>query len=290
MKLGIIGAGKAGSSLGKYLKDAGISLVGFYDRSLEEARDSGDFVKTRAFERKEDLIKESDLLLLSVVDGAISQVWEEIKELDLVGKILFHISGSLSSQVFEGAKERGVEVASIHPAYAFSSKRESYKGLASCAMTLEGSERARKVLGQLFRNLGHPVYEIQREEKVLYHGACVFASNLINALLGDAFLLLAKCSFSEEEARNLLKNLALGNMNRVFEAGLKESLTGPVERNDISTIEKHLKEISKIETEADRKQLLRDYLALTDSLIRISQEKHPQENYQNMRELLGLFS
>ena len=46
MRIGFIGAGKVGYSLGRYLKEHHISISGYYSRSLQSAMDAADFTGT----------------------------------------------------------------------------------------------------------------------------------------------------------------------------------------------------------------------------------------------------
>ncbi len=42
-------------------------------------------------------------------------------------------------------------------------------------------------------------------------------------------------------ALNALKPLTVTNMNNIFDVGTCDALTGPVERHDIKTVQKHLR-------------------------------------------------
>ena len=53
MKIGIIGSGRVGYSMGKYMQDHGIRVTGFYDRHRERALDAAQFTGTDSFDRIE---------------------------------------------------------------------------------------------------------------------------------------------------------------------------------------------------------------------------------------------
>ena len=45
MKTGIIGAGRVGCSIGKYLTDNGKKVIGYYSRTYENAAEAAEFTK-----------------------------------------------------------------------------------------------------------------------------------------------------------------------------------------------------------------------------------------------------
>ena len=49
MVIGIIGAGRVGCSLGKYLSESGVKTAGFYDISKEAADSAAQFTSTDSF-------------------------------------------------------------------------------------------------------------------------------------------------------------------------------------------------------------------------------------------------
>lgn len=171
MKIGIIGAGKVGTTLGKYLSDAGIKVTGFYSRSRESADEAATFTGSKAYESLEELVEASDTVFITTPDGVISQVWRELALLDIRQYFICHFSGSLSSHVFSGIEETGAYGASIHPMYAFSSKFTSYEQFHTAYLTMEGTEPMLSAMKTLFQGLGHKVLSLKAEDKMKYHAA-----------------------------------------------------------------------------------------------------------------------
>lgn len=104
MKVGFIGAGKVGFSLGKYLKSHGVDVVGYYSKTPESAKSAADFTETKVYVTIADIVRDSDTLFVTVPDGQICMVWDCIKNLDIKNKNICHCSGSISSAVFLMAK------------------------------------------------------------------------------------------------------------------------------------------------------------------------------------------
>ncbi|MCL2835736.1 MAG: NAD(P)-binding domain-containing protein, partial [Defluviitaleaceae bacterium] len=141
MKIGFIGAGKVGFTLGKYLRDRGADVTGYYSRNPGSAKEAAIFTGTRCFGSLEIILSENDILFLTVPDTAIKPIWDSLKKMPVHGKIICHCSGALSSGVFNGIEERQAFGYSIHPFSAISSKLTSYKTISNAFFTLEGSEK-----------------------------------------------------------------------------------------------------------------------------------------------------
>ncbi len=126
--------------------------------------------------------------------------------------------------------------------------------------------------------MGNSVKIISGEKKVLYHSAAVFASNLICALFEESIKLLKDCGFDEEQAREAVSPIFLNNAASLVKMGAVKALTGPVERNDAATVQKHLEVLS-----GDEKRI---YRLLSGVLTDIAKIKNPDNNYDELRGLL----
>lgn len=275
MKIGLIGAGKVGFSMGKYFTGHGVCVTGYYSRNPKSSKEAAAFTNTKYYEKLEDIIKESDTLFLTVPDGSIRKVYSEIIQSDIEGKALVHCSGALSSAVFSGIGSKGAYGYSIHPICAVSDKRNGSQDLSKAYFTIEGDETYLPAFLDLFRSLGNPIEVIAPEQKVRYHAAAVFASNLVEGLYETASRMLQGCGLSEEFSKWALLPLFLGNAEKIAEKGVTDALTGPVERGDWETVEKHLQVLDEEEREI--------YRLLSKRLTEIAERKNPDRNYETIR-------
>lgn len=278
MKIGFIGAGKVGCSLGKYFTIHGVTVTGYFSRTAASAKDAARFTNSNDYPSQEQLLADSDILFLTVTDEAISSVWESIKGAALAGKIICHCSGSLSSGIFSDILEYGAYGYSIHPLYAIPNKTTAYQDLAHALFTLEGDATHLQDMKDFLEHLGNPVQIIATEEKTKYHAAAVFASNHMVALSKVAMDLLTECGFSSEHALSAIGPLIQGNVAHIVTDGPVSSLTGPVERNDVTTIQRHLDSLPS--------QYQTLYKELTKVLVEIGKERHPDADYTFIRKLL----
>ncbi|MCI5944147.1 MAG: DUF2520 domain-containing protein [Eubacterium sp.] len=281
MKTGFIGAGKVGCSLGRYFVLNGLSVSGFFDVDEESARTAAEFVGTDFVTELEELVRNSDALFLTVPDGLISTVWNQIKDMPVEGRFICHCSGALSAEdAFPGIKDRGAFGYSVHPLFAVSDKFHSYEELPHAFFTIEGDEEHLNDITALFQSFGNPVRNIKAKDKVKYHCAAAICSNQVIALIQESLDLLSECGFDEESALSALAPIITGNVAHIVKDGTAGSLTGPVERGDTDTVKKHLNCLN----EEDR--LL--YRLLSRKLLSVGKKKNPQRDYSRLESLLHL--
>lgn len=279
MKIGLIGAGKVGFSMGKYFTGHGVCVTGYYSRNPKSSREAAAFTNTKYYEKLEDIVKESDTLFLTVPDGSIGKVYSEITQWDIAGKALVHCSGALSSAVFSGIGLRGAYGYSIHPICAVSDKLTGSQDLSKAYFTVEGDEKYLSDFMDLFHSLGNPIRDIAPKQKVRYHAAAVFASNLVAGLYETASGILKDCGLGEEFSDRALLPLFLGNAQKIAEKGVTDALTGPVERGDAETITAHLQALEGVEREI--------YRLLSRQLINIAKRKNPGRDYGSLKTVLA---
>lgn len=280
MKIGIIGAGRVGFSMGKYLsgQKSDICVIGYYDTVTENAAEAAGFTGTQCFEDVQSLVELSDTLFLTTPDGMIRGAWDCIKEMSLNKKNICHFSGSLSSNVFSGMEKTGARGCSIHPMLAFSDKYSSYQQLENAFFTIEGDREAVEVMTGLFQSIGNTICPIDGEKKALYHAAASILSNQVVAVLDTGYRLLTECGFSREDAVKASEHLVRGNVENVLQQDTVQALTGPIDRNDIDTVKKHLSVLEG----SDREM----YCILGKKLVEIAGIKNPDRDYTELSKLL----
>lgn len=278
MEIGIIGAGRVGCSLGKYLVEQGCTVAGYYSKSKESVEEAATFTSTRAFSSLKELAELCDVIWITTPDGEIAPVWESIQKLSVRDKMICHFSGSLSSVVFSNREGKGIKACSIHPMYAFNQKFTSYQQLNDVLFTMEGDEEAVFAMKVLFEKIGNVVYIISPEQKMRYHAAAVTASNLVIGLYQMSLDMLADCGFDENTAKKLLGPLVQDNVFNMLELSLEEALTGPVERGDIETVRGHIAALTPQEQNV--------YAALSERLVGIARRKNPERDYEDLMDIL----
>lgn len=276
MKIGFIGAGKVGTSLGKLFAQHDVTVTGYYSRTLQHAEQAAAYTQSRCFLSLEDVCNASDTLFVTTPDGVIEHMWNDMAAVPIKSKCICHCSGALPSSVFASAEERGAKVCSVHPLLAVSDRFSSWEQLEGAFFTLEGSGSAD--MAALMHRCGAQTATIAAADKVRYHLAACVVSNLAVGLSHWGMQLLEQCGFTAEQAQKALTPLILGNAQAVCAKGPKDALTGPAERGDLGTIQSHMACLSREE------QTL--YALLTRKLCEIAQEKHPDRDDTALRTYL----
>ena len=278
MRIGIIGAGKVGTTLGKYLSVHGKNVTGFYSRTHESADEAATFAETETYSSLCKLVEKSDVIFITTPDGVIHQVWGDLLHQDISNRIICHFSGSLSSHVFSGREEAGASGISMHPMYAFSDKFHSYEQFHTAYLTLEGDPEAVAVMKPMWEAIGHHVLTLKAEDKIKYHAAAAMASNEMLGLMQASLDILSECGFSEKDSMALLTPLVQENIASMLEKGCVNALTGPVERGDAQTVRKHLQAL-------EGSKAGKIYQSLGSTMVELAKRRNPDRDYTPVRTL-----
>ncbi|WP_295089646.1 Rossmann-like and DUF2520 domain-containing protein [Ruminococcus sp.] len=281
MNIGFIGAGKVGFSLGRYFAENGVSVTGYFSSHVQSATEAAKFTGSQVFYELSDIVRESDTIFLTLPDVAVRELYGKIREMDIKGKCLCHCSCAMSAEdAFPDMRELGASGYSIHPLFPISSKYETFKELHSAFFSIEGSEDRIDEWVSLFNRLGNGIKVIPGNMKSRYHAGCIMASNLVSALAVQSLKMMKECGFSETEALKAFTPLIMSNVKRILAAGPEEAVAGPVERNELEIVRRH---IECMDDDIDRNM----YKAVSRKLADIVQKKHPETDYSEMARLLN---
>ncbi|MBZ4686495.1 MAG: hypothetical protein PWQ96_2442 [Clostridia bacterium] len=246
--IGIIGAGKVGSILALLLKETGYTISFIVSSSEEKRKVLSEATGALTFSQIVKDLPRADIILITTPDGVVADMAKKLVENHCLspGTIVAHTSGSLSSQELHEVKSKDAFIASIHPLKSFTGNKVPGDFLNGVYFALEGDEESLQPLKELAISLGGKPFTIKTEQKIFYHAAAVVACNYLVSLNHYAVYLLNEAGVSEKEALNLLEPLIIGTLKNILTYGPVDSLTGPVERCDIKTLQSHLQEIEKL--------------------------------------------
>lgn len=262
INIGFIGAGRVGTSLGKYLSINGFNVTEYFSRSLDSAEDSAAFIGggCKAVHNLCDL--SADIIFITVNDNSIGTVAAELAALPkdkLNDRLFCHTSGSMSAEILNPISDKSdtARTASLHMLLSVNDKFESCKDFGKAFFTLDGcgAEELRAIIDLC----GNGSRIIDSACKAKYHAAAVFASNFAVALSHIGCSLLEECGFEYNEALNALAPLIRLNAENIAKYGPKKALTGPAQRGDTVTLKHHRSVLDG--------KYLEIYNALTDIII-----------------------
>lgn len=241
----IIGPGKVGLALGYALMQAeAVDRLTVYGRRPEPPAHP---LFTQGIAEYVFGIQAPELgvraVFLAVPDDAVSEI---AHALAAQGEpppecAAFHLSGALSTEVLAPLHARGYSIGSFHPLQSIAHPVTGAERLPGSSVAVTGAPGASVVARQLASSMGCPVINVPEQWRPVYHAAAVTASNYLSPLLDAACRMLEKAGVSYEEALPALVPLVEGTLANIKELGLEASVTGPIARGDVETIDLHLR-------------------------------------------------
>jgi len=242
----IVGCGKVGKALGKFLTAAGYEAAGTASRSRSSAKEAADLLRAARYsDIPWEITASADVVLITTPDGAIADTCRRIAANKgfKPGCVVLHCSGALPSTVLSAAADCGANTGSMHPLQSFAADSFTCNPFDGIVIAIEGDPRALAVAREMAADLGATCLTIATDAKTLYHAAAVVASNYLVTLLALAFRLLDKAGISGPAAYSALQPLIHGTLTNIQSIGIPQALTGPIARGDVATVKKHLSEI-----------------------------------------------
>jgi predicted short-subunit dehydrogenase-like oxidoreductase (DUF2520 family) len=218
-----------------------ISVVGAGRVGQAIAARVGEQLPTRAVGRDLD-IGDPDLVVVCVPDAAIPAVARGIAP----GPWIAHTSGACRLSALDPHERRF----SLHPLQTFQGGLGAEQLDGSWAAISANNDEALEVARELARVLGVTPFELDDDERPLYHAAAHFASSFLVTLHDVAAELMDAVGAPPEALEPL--------MRRTIANGFRH--TGPLVRGDWETIQSHVEAIG-----AKRPDLLPLYRALADA-------------------------
>jgi predicted short-subunit dehydrogenase-like oxidoreductase (DUF2520 family) len=201
----------------------------------------GERIPTRGTTRDLD-VGSADLVVLCVPDRAIAEVARVIAP----GPWIAHTSGACRLDALAPHERRF----SLHPLQTFALDLGPEQFDGSWAAISGGSEEALGAARELATLLGVTPFELDDDERPLYHAAAHFAASFL-VTLHDVAAELMEAAGAPPEALEPL-------MRRTMENGFRH--TGPLVRGDRETIDRHMDAIA-----ARRPELLTLYRSLAET-------------------------
>ena len=249
MKVVLFGSGNVASVLGRLLLSKHHSIVQVVSRNAAHARVLADELHCDFTDGQGMINRAADIYIIAISDSAL---YELDKSFNLEKALVVHTAGSIPGHVLKGiSMNYGV-------LYPLQSLRKEMENAIEIPFLVDGnSTESLTLIEDLARTISPHVTVAKDEERLKLHLAAVIVNNFTNHLYA-----LAE-SFCEKEQVdfNLLKPLIRETANRISSTSPALVQTGPALRNDMLTIEKHLRLLK------DYPRLKNFYLKITASIM-----------------------
>jgi predicted short-subunit dehydrogenase-like oxidoreductase (DUF2520 family) len=146
------------------------------------------------------------------------------------------------------AIELGAHAGSFHPLKTFADPGYAAGSFAGTYVALEGDKKALKILRVALRKIGARVFEIEAQNKVLYHAGSVIVCNYLTALLEAGLRCYEAAGIRLDTAYKLMEPLVRETVDNVFRVGTVRALTGPIARGDDAVVARQLERLRSLDT------------------------------------------
>ena len=156
-RVAIIGAGRVGQAMGLKLREAGYPIGSVVCRKAAAARSAVAFIgggTARTMGRLREI--DGDVVIIATPDAAIATTAEALARLPgaFGGRVVLHVSGSLSASALSALKARGAATGSCHPLQSFATPELGWSRISGSAFAIEGDRAAVASATRLVRDAG----------------------------------------------------------------------------------------------------------------------------------------
>ena len=274
----LIGAGNLAHALGPALKAAGYRIDAVAARETASSRRRAAMLAKKLGAKAvplEQATPGSDIVWICHSDDALAETARRLaKKRGWKGRIVFHSSGAVTSDVLSPLKRAGAHAASLHPMMTF--VPGTTPRMRGVPFAVEGDSRAVAAAREVVRNLGAEVFKIKKAAKPLYHALGSFSSPLVVATLATAEQVGRDAGLSATQTRKIIGPLLRQTLKNYLERGAAAAFSGPIKRGDLNTVRRHLKAMKRMPGASEV------YRALVKSALM----ELPARNRQELMELL----
>ena len=231
MKIAIIGSGNVATQLGHAFKNCGHRIVFVYSRNLYHAKKLAKSLKSECGRNLKNISDYStDVFLIAVKDDAITEVVKKMPGLN--NEIVLHTSGATDISVLtKKFRNCGVmwQIQTI--------QQQNKKDFKNIPLVIEANNSTtERKLKELANDISGNVHALTSNQRQILHAGAVFVNNFPNHLFYLAEKLLKKHKLDFK----LYHALILSTIESAMQ-NPKAAQTGPAKRNDVKTMNAHLK-------------------------------------------------
>lgn len=236
LSVAIIGAGRAGRALALALVRAGIPVRVCTRRTGAPITAGLECTP----EPWADVLAGADVVLLAVPDASITDVARHLAPAGLPKAVVLHCSGVLDRTALAPLEGRSRGLGSFHPLQTLAGDSDAAERLRAAFVALEGDAAALAAGRELASRLQMRAIEVEASRKPLYHAGAVIMSNYTVVLAAVAERVARAAGIPADAAGRIYLPLLEGTLRNLEALGPVSALTGPIQRGDAATVQRHL--------------------------------------------------
>lgn len=250
MQVVIIGSGNVAAVLGRILVNNKHQILQVISQHAAHAKVLADELNCSFGDMNAVINNEADIYLVAISDGALYGLQNKLQ---LGKKLVVHTAGSVPLDVLKDISDNyGV-------LYPLQSLRRELQDINEIPFLIDGnSPETTTIIEDFARSISSNVVKVSDEERLKLHVAAVVVSNFTNHL----FALAEDFCRKENVDFKLLTPLISETAARTITNSPSAMQTGPAVRNDVFTLDKHLRLLT------NHPRLRYIYLKLTDSILK----------------------
>lgn len=236
----LLGAGTVGTAVASLLKGAGCPITGVWSRSGTSSARAERRLDAPRLDLDGIETIDAELVMVGGTDAAIGEIALLLQGKVAPGTVVAHFSGSLGPDALAPALEDGAVGLASHPVQACPTIDAALERLPGSTWGVTCDEGIQGwASGLIEEHLRGSVVVVPAEVRPIWHAASVMTSNGIAALLAFGESLLASIDVDDPVA--VLGPLAAGTVaNARAGGGGGKTLTGPLVRGEVATVQRHL--------------------------------------------------
>jgi predicted short-subunit dehydrogenase-like oxidoreductase (DUF2520 family) len=244
LRVGIVGSGRVGSTVGAALARAGHQIVAVSAVSADSLRRAERLLPGARILPPDEVVALAEFVLLAVPDDALRPLVAGLAGTGSwrAGQLLAHTSGAQGIGVLDPAAARGVLALALHPVMTFAGRSEDLDRLDGATWGVTAQDELRSVAEALVIEMGGEPIWVPELSRPLYHAALTIGSNHLVTLVNDALSVLDRAGVAEPS--RLLAPLVSAALDNVLRLG-DAALTGPVVRGDAATVAAHVRTLGE---------------------------------------------
>lgn len=236
MKVSIIGTGNMAYHLGKRFKSKGVILNEIIGRNAAHTEGLARILDCDFTTDFNYFKTDSSVYIIAVSDSAIESVAKKLAQ-NIDNQIITHTSGSIPSSIL---KPYFKNYGSFYPLQTFSKESQPNFDIIPLFYNANTSD-SEAVLKKLAAAVVNKTYHLNDDKRVILHIGAVFVNNFANNLFQAAFDILKK----ENLPFDVLQPLLIETVKKLETHEPKAVQTGPAQRGDLVTMQKHLDYLSQ---------------------------------------------
>jgi len=251
MRVVIIGAGNVASVFGRLISAASHEIIQVCSKSISSAQSLGKELGCSFVDNLEAVDLTADIYILAITDNALQNLQDSIF---LGDKLIVHTAGSISKKVLSNiSSQYGV----LYPLQSLRKNQSADQSIIPLLIDAN-NESVLSIIEQFAFTLSSVVCVVWDEKRLCLHLAAVMVNNFTNHL----YTLTADYCDNEGVDFKMLQPIIEQTALRLRTKLPRDLQTGPAIRNDQSTLNKHIQELS------NHPELKTIYLTFTESLLK----------------------